>query len=41
MHCMYPRAVRVRNYVRFRLGRHEHVCEHCRSFPGQMELMFH
>ena len=41
MHCMYPRAVRVRDYVRFRFGRKEHVCEHCRSFPGQMELNFH
>ena len=38
--CMYPKAVYVRNYVRFRLNRWESVCEHCRSYPGQMEL-FH
>ncbi len=40
MHCMYPRAVHVCNYVRFRLGRLERVREHCRSYPSQMEL-FH
>jgi hypothetical protein len=38
--CMYPQAVHVREYVRFRFGRQESVCEHCRSFPGQMDL-FH
>lgn len=38
--CMYPKAVHVRNYVRFRLGRWEDVCEHCRSYPGQLDL-FH
>lgn len=40
MHCMYPRAVHVRNYVRVRFGRIEHVCEHCRSYPRQGHL-FH
>ena len=38
MLCMYPRAVHVRNYVRFRLNRWEHVCQHCRSYPGQGDL---
>jgi len=38
--CMYPQAVHVRQYVRFRFGRIENVCEHCRSHPGQMDL-FH
>lgn len=38
--CTYPRAVHVRDYVRFRKGKWENVCEHCRGFPGQMEL-FH
>lgn len=38
--CMYPRAVHVRPYVRFRLGKLENVCEHCRSFPNQLDL-FH
>ena len=38
MHCMYPRAVHVRNYVRFRFGRFESVCEHCRSHPAQLIL---
>ena len=38
MLCMYPRAVRVRNYVRFRFGRLENVCEHCRSHPDQLIL---
>ncbi len=36
--CSYPKAVHVRAYVRFRKGRIENVCEHCRSFPGQMTL---
>ncbi len=39
-HCMFPKAVHVRSYVRFRFGRLEHVCGHYRSFPGQMDL-FH
>jgi hypothetical protein len=38
--CMFPKAVHVRSYVRVRFGRLEQVCEHCRSFPGQMDL-FH
>jgi len=38
MQCMYPRAVHVRNYVRFRFNRLEHVCQHCRSYPGQGAL---
>lgn len=32
--CAWPRCVHVRSYVRFRLGRFEHVREHCRSLPG-------
>lgn len=36
--CMHPRAVHVRPYVRRRFGRLEQVCEHCRSFPGQLTL---
>lgn len=36
--CMFPRSVHVRSYVRFRLGRLESVCEHCRSLPGQLTL---
>ncbi len=38
--CMHPKGVHVRAYVRFRFGRWENVCEHCRSYPDQMEL-FH
>ena len=30
--------VRVRPYVRFRFGKLEHVCEHWRSLPNQMNL---
>lgn len=36
MVCSYPRAVHVVAYIRHRLGRLEYVCEHCRSFPGQL-----
>jgi len=36
--CAYPRGVHVRPYIRFRFGKLEHVCEHCRSYPGQMNL---
>lgn len=36
--CSYPKAVHVREYPRFRLGKWEHVCEHCRSYPGQLSL---
>lgn len=32
------RSVFVRAYVRFRRGRVEHVCQHWRSHPGQLEL---
>jgi hypothetical protein len=37
-YCMYPKSVHVRAYVRFRFGRIEHVCEHCRSNPRQLSL---
>lgn len=37
MHCMFPKAVHVRSYVRFRAEKLEHVCEHCRSYPGQSD----
>lgn len=36
--CTYPKAVHVREYPRFRFGKWEHVCEHCRSYPGQRSL---
>jgi hypothetical protein len=36
--CAYPKSVHVRQYVRFRLGKWEDVCEHCRGFPGQGDL---
>lgn len=29
-----PKAVHVRSYVRFRLGRLEHVSAHFRSYPS-------
>ena len=32
--CKWPRAVHVRSYTRFRKGRLELVCEHCRSYPA-------
>lgn len=35
MFCTFPKGVHVRNYPRFRFGRWEDVCEHCRRFPGQ------
>ena len=35
--CTWPRAVHVNAYFRFRLGRLEHVREHCRSYPNQDE----
>lgn len=38
MLCIYPRAVHVCSYLRFRLGRIELVREHCRSYPGQLTL---
>lgn len=36
--CMHPRSVHVRPYVRFRKGKWESVCEHCRSLPGLLTL---
>ena len=36
--CAYPRAVHVCRYPRFRFGRWEDVCEHCRSYPGQHQI---
>lgn len=38
--CAYPKGVHVRCYVRFRFDKWENVCEHCRSYPGQLDL-FH
>lgn len=32
------KGVFVRAYVRFRLGRLENVCQHWRSYPGQLSL---
>lgn len=32
------KRVRVRAYDRTRLGRHEHVSEHTRSWPRQLTL---
>ncbi len=32
------RSIFVRAYTRFRFGRTEHVCQHFRSHPGQLEL---
>nr|MBS3723974.1 hypothetical protein [Delftia sp. PE138] len=32
------KTVHVRQYVRFRLGKLEQVCEHWRSHPGQLVL---
>ena len=33
--CHWPRSVHVREYHRFRNGRWEVVCEHCRSLPSR------
>lgn len=33
-----PKSVFVRPYVRIRLGNLEHVCQHWRSYPGQLVL---
>lgn len=33
MICPFHRPVHVRDYERFRLGRIEHVCAHCRRWP--------
>lgn len=35
-----PKSVYVRNYVRWRFERLEHVCDHYRSHPNQLDL-FH
>jgi len=29
-----PKVVKVRNYVRHRFGKIEHVCQHWRSLPS-------
>lgn len=29
-----PKVVRIRNYVRRRFGKMEHVCQHWRSLPS-------
>lgn len=34
MNCPLSRGVHVSSYFRFRKGRWESVCEHCRSHPG-------
>jgi hypothetical protein len=34
------KAVHVRDYYRTRFGRLEHVCEHWRSWPGQLSFDF-
>lgn len=39
-HMMKPKAVRVRAYIRMRLGRLEHVCAHWRSWPHQLSFAF-
>jgi hypothetical protein len=33
-----PKSVFVRTYIRFRYGRLENVCQHYRSYPGQLAL---
>lgn len=38
MFCMFPKAVHIRPYTRIRFGNLEHVCEHCRSYPNQLDL---
>lgn len=32
------RTVRVRAYTRTRFGSREYVCQHWRSYPGQLSL---
>ena len=34
------KQVHVRAYERIRFGRKEHVCEHWRSWPGQLSFDF-
>lgn len=36
--CTYPKAVHVSRYTRWRFNRTEYVREHCRSYPGQLQL---
>lgn len=36
-----PRSVYVRAYVRWRFAKLEHVCQHYRSHPNQLELFPH
>ena len=36
--CDWPKAVHVRAYCHIRLGRFEHVCEHCRSKQKSLNL---
>lgn len=31
--CPFGMPVHVREYERFRLGKLEHVCQHCRHMP--------
>jgi len=40
MRNVYNRVkdVFVNKYTRFRFGRIEHVCQHWRSHPGQLDL---
>ena len=38
MHCMFPKAVHVRSYVRYRFERWEAVREYCRAYPNQLTL---
>lgn len=38
MRRAFSRSVHVRPYVRFRLGKLEHVSEHWQSYPGQLVL---
>lgn len=34
------KGVFVRAYIRIRRGRIEHVCQHWRSYPGQLSFNF-
>jgi hypothetical protein len=39
-HIAKRKSVHVRAYQRTRFGRLEHVCEHWRSWPGQLSFDF-
>jgi hypothetical protein len=39
-HGTKPKSVFVNAYVRWRFGRIEHVCQHYRSWPGQLDFGF-